>query len=446
VRGVMEPAFEVLDALEGFASLVKRTPTLDGAVPVRVAQGCVPLLEGNALGFQVVLQPGLRVRRRLGRVVVEADADLDARLARGRSAALPRLVAHGFLTAGGAWEKRLRRSTAWTEKGRVRVWTGLLVRPSRGVWLRASGAANRRSVALDVADVFIADDAGFVPLVLDLGLRGDEAHIRGEVACVTPLRPGVRVRETTLAELPALGRAHAAFYDAAYFAAKKGDVTKKYRRLVAREKGPRESTPVLAQVARVGPLQATIAPAASFLDAEATIPRARPDDGRALEIVTFANAVAFRATYDGLTMTIDHDARALAAAAREVEARWGAVFGAGAVERDRRALWYLTKYFTPHPPGEPHFFVKPFAFTQTPPGWSSIVDGVHGDGYDVLRGVVSTDTFFATPAVFSVHRIGAPIHVPAGAPLVSVLPVPRDLLAATWRSVRFRDEPARGVG
>lgn len=440
-----EAAFEVLDALEGFASLVKRSPTLDGAVPVRVAQGCVPLLEGNALGFQVLLEPGLRARRRLGRVIVEADEALEARLTRGRSAAIPRLVAHGFLRAGGAWEKRLRKSTAWMEKGRIRVWTGLLVRPCRGVWLRASGAANRRSVAFDVADVFIADDAELVPLVIDLTLRGNEAHIRGEFACVTPLRPGVRVRETTLAELPALGRAHAAFYDAAYFAAKKGEMTKKYRRLVAREKGPRENVPARADVARVGPLQATVAPVDRFLDAESTTPRARVDDGRTLETVTFANAVAFRATYDGLTMTLDHDARALAAAAREVEARWGAVFGAGAVARDRRALWYLTKYFTPHPPGEPYFFVKPFAFTRTPPGWSSIVDGIHGDGYDVLRGVVSTDTFFATPAVFAVHRLGAPIHVPAGAPLMRVTPVPRDLLAATWHPLRFHDEPARSI-
>jgi class 3 adenylate cyclase len=52
--------------------------------------------------------------------------------------------------------------------------------------------------------------------------------------------------------------------------------------------------------------------------------------------------------------------------------------------------------------------VKPWAFTQTPAGWSSLLDGLHGDGYDVMRGVVSTDRFFATPAVFRVHREGAP--------------------------------------
>ncbi len=101
------------------------------------------------------------------------------------------------------------------------------------------------------------------------------------------------------------------------------------------------------------------------------------------------------------------------------------------------AALYLTKYFTPHPPGEPHFFVKPWTFTQTPAGWSSLLDGIHGDGYDVMRGVVSTDTFFATPAVFRVHREGAPVHVPEGRPLLRVIPVPRRLLASEYRLRRL---------
>src|SRR6185295_421399 len=88
------------------------------------------------------------------------------------------------------------------------------------------------------------------------------------------------------------------------------------------------------------------------------------------------------------------------------------------------ALLYLTKYFTPHRHGEAHFFVKPWAFTTTPPGWSSVVDGISGDGYDVMRGVVWTDRFHATPAVFDLAR-GRKIRVPEGAPLVEVFPVPR---------------------
>ena len=89
--------------------------------------------------------------------------------------------------------------------------------------------------------------------------------------------------------------------------------------------------------------------------------------------------------------------------------------------------FYLTKYFTPHPNGEPHFFVKPWAFTSTPHGWSSVLEGTRGDGWDVMRGVVWTDRFHATPAVFSLQP-GRRVRVPEGAPLLEVTAVPRRLL------------------
>jgi hypothetical protein len=105
---------------------------------------------------------------------------------------------------------------------------------------------------------------------------------------------------------------------------------------------------------------------------------------------------------------------------------------AGGLEHAGSEL-YLTKYFTPHPPGEPHFFVKPWALTATPPGWSSLVEGMHGDGYDVMRGIVSTDVFHATPAVFRVHREGTRFQVAEGAPLLRVIPLPRALLGHEFR-------------
>jgi stage V sporulation protein SpoVS len=442
---VTEVAFDVLDALGGFATLAKRSPALDGAVPVRVAQGCVPLLEGNALGFQVVLDRGLRVRRRLGRPVVETTDAPGSRLEGALAAALPRLRAQGFLPANSPWQRRLEGGVAWIERSRVRVWTGLLVRPRAGVWLRVTGTANRRNLALDVAEVFVADEGHLVPLVVDFELRGDQVDLEGEVACVTPLQPGLRMATVTLDEAPDLGRAHAAFYDRAYFAAKEGRVTRKYRRLVAGEDtGDIDDGPApVAQIAQLGPGRPALSAADRFLSLESTSPRPRTGDARALQRATFATPIALRANFDGHSLTVTPDAGALASAAREVERTWSRVFGPGAVEQDRRALWYLTKYVTPHPPGDPHFFVKPFAFTRTPPGWSSIVDGIHGDGYDVLRGVVSTDAFFATPAVFRLHGAPSTIRIREGTPLVHVIPVPRALLAASWEPARFLDEPAR---
>lgn len=118
-------------------------------------------------------------------------------------------------------------------------------------------------------------------------------------------------------------------------------------------------------------------------------------------------------------------------------AAWRDAVGGGARLEHPGSELYLTKYFTPHPPGEPHFFVKPWALTATPPGWSCLVEGIHGDGYDVLRGIVSTDVFHATPAVFRVHREGAWIAVPEGAPLLRVIPVPRSLLTHEFRLRRL---------
>src|SRR5207244_4305597 len=49
---------------------------------------------------------------------------------------------------------------------------------------------------------------------------------------------GMELDVVELAAAKEEGRAHAAFYDAAYFAAKKGAPTRKYRRMVTREEAP----------------------------------------------------------------------------------------------------------------------------------------------------------------------------------------------------------------
>jgi len=148
--------------------------------------------------------------------------------------------------------------------------------------------------------------------------------------------------------------------------------------------------------------------------------------GTRLAVVRFLNAVPFSAHYDGNTLAVEPEKSALAAGARAIEAELASALGAGFGAANKGSVLYLTKYFTPHPHGEPHFFVKPWAFTETPPGWSSIVEGVRGPGWDVMRGVVWTDRFHATPAVFSLQA-GRRVRVAAGAPLLDVVPFPRSL-------------------
>jgi len=431
-------SFEVLDCLDSLVRLTKRSATLDGSVPIRVARACVPLLEGNAYGFQLTLARPLRLTRRLGRwhaAWKETDGRELERLHRG---AVPRLGVEGFVNSR-LWARALSLGVSEPCRGGIRLFTGLLVKPERGVWLRVTSTANRRSTLFEVVEQIIPDDAAWVPLVLEMRpRRGAPARfgVEGEVATLAPLRPDVRFRESLLADAPELAAAHARFYDRAYFEGKKDDVTGKYRRAVAGESAEDEGAEAVGRVVRIGASDLEVRPLGPFTTAAGPVPKVRPADLGRIDTVLFRNEVDFTAFYDGHTLTLDYDRKRLGAKAAAVERAFLAAAPPSAREHPGAAL-YLTKYFTPHPPGEPHFFVKPWAFTETPPGWSSVLEGIHGDGYDVMRGVVSTDSFFATPAVFRVHREGAPVHVPEGRPLLRVIPVPRRLLGADYRRRRL---------
>jgi hypothetical protein len=444
---------EVLDTLDGLFRLTVRSPTLDGSVPLRVARACVPLLEGNAYGLQVTLTRPLAVRRRLGRWQ-GTWPDGGAEIERRHAGSWPRLPVEGYLPRESAWIRALGGGLVRSTRKGLRIFTGLLLRPEPGTWLRLTSAANRRNTLFEVAEHLMADDGAFVPLVLDLAVRpGAPAAFRleGELACLGPLRPGARFAAASPDDARDLARAHASFYDRAYFEEKREGVTGKYRDLVAtepvEESGDRgdatgateaASEPTArCRVASIGSSRHTVVAFDRFITASGPVPERRPGGGRRLETVVFRNEVAFKTLFDGHTVALEYDRARLAARTQPVAAAFReALAGSPALDHPG-SLLYLTKYFTPHPPGEPHFFVKPWALTATPPGWSSLLEGVHGDGYDVLRGVVSTDVFHATPAVFRIHREGAWVRVAEDAPLLRVIPLPRALLGREVRMLRL---------
>jgi hypothetical protein len=425
--------FEALAAFDPLARLTKRDATLDGAVPLRVAQACVPLLEGNELGHQVVFSRRLVVRSRLGRRGLEPTRELEE-TDRAHRAAVPFLVAQGFLRERGAWHAQLEKKWWWIERGVLRVWTGLLVRPRTGTWLRVTGAGSRAILGLSVRTTWIGESDELVPLVVDIEAAADGTRLEGEIATIAPVVPDVRVAIDPLAEHRELVAAHVAFYDAKYFATKKGDVTKKYRRTVsnararARSNDDEDAPPGAIRVAHLAGPRPEIVTVDRVLGPASTSPVALARGAGALQLVRFANAVPFTAHFDGNTLAIEPDRKVLERGARAITAGIASVLGEGFEVLHKGAVLYLTKYFTPHPNGEPHFFVKPWAFTSTPRGWSSVIEGVRGEGWDVMRGVVWTDRFHATPAVFAMQP-GRRVRVAEGAPLLDVLAVPRSLLA-----------------
>lgn len=404
-----EARFEVIDAL-GWSRLERRTADLDGSIPLRAARACVPLLEGNAYGWQVGFGRRVGLRRRRGRWQLDDEA-----MVRAARACVPYLVAHGFLQ--GEWPALLGAGPVCRARsfaGAIGLWTGLLVRAGASP-LRISPCGNRRNRDVDVDEVIIRERRSWVPLVLELRPRGVVSlMLTTEIATLAPVSLDLERRIGGLAEYRQLGEAHLGFFDSAYFDAKRQGPTKKYRALLG-ERGAGTSISQ-AVVAVAGPVAITAEPATR--EHAAGGPRA----GSVPAGFVFRNLVPFVARDDGIAVQIEPDRDVLARTASAIESAWREVFGAAALEGHRGALWYLTKYFTPHVTGEPHFFVKPPALFATPPGWSLLIDGIHGRGYDVMRGIVRTDRFHAAPAVFRVEP-GVTIEVAARTPLCRLLPV-----------------------
>jgi hypothetical protein len=417
----------MIEVLEAFAlaTLTRRSATLDGSVPVRAAQACVPLLEGNAYGLQLRLSRPITIERRLGRkprVIGEL----------AHAAALPRLVAHGYV--GEAWRRAFADGPLFEHRGVLYLFTGLLARASAATVLRVSANANRRNLLFDVDPVLISDDA-LTPIVLPIRTKASTLRLDGELATLGAFQPDRAIERVHLRDAPDAGRAHVEFYDAQYFANKKGESTKKYRKLVSKLDDEPDQGPT--RVVEAGPVALSIERLDRFLSPTSPTP-VRRDVG--VSSVGFDALLSFEATFDGHALHVTRDEALLARDVRKLERLWNEVYGEGFVQKHRGALFYLTKYFTPHPHGEPHFFVKPWAFVQTPEGVSSLIEGALGDGWEVMRGVVATDVFHAAPAVFRVHRVGVPVRVREGARLINLLPIPRAMLEPRTRALRFADD------
>jgi hypothetical protein len=319
-------------------------------------------------------------------------------------AALPKAVADGLVSPHA--RKRLERGLVVVSGGTISLFTGLYARPRPGVRLRLSATANRRSFAFSVAEEMLDDPDGWLPIVLNITPRADVLVLEGEVATLAPLPARFELARCSLTEAPAVVSAHIRFYDGEYFATKqRGQVARKYRDEVARR--PASTSDVKLTVVDAGPSCVEL----------------RGD--RAV----FVNPVAMTATFDGMHVTVELDRDQLARYASEVRAAWQHV------TCHEGALLYLTKYITPHPAGEPHFFTKPCALVASSPGVSTVIDGICGDGYDVLRGVVRTDAFHATPAVFQLWQPRHTVAIPRGAPLAQLFPTTPALADATFDAV-----------
>lgn len=420
-------AFEALHALPGFCVLGKRSPTLDGSLPLRAAQHCAPVFEGNAAGFQISLVEPLTLRRtRRGVHVSMTPSGFDATQEEAPRR-IEQLARSGVLRRGGYWHRLLAREALPVRGSRLHLWTGYLVRPLPGVCLRVGRAFNRRS-RIAVVDHAIADATAFTPLVLEIDGRelGDEPlWVEREIGCVLPVAPATRMRVASIRSAPAVVRSFESFFDAPYFEMKKRRPTGKYRRMMRTTSSARVPTTCDADVYFGGPAVHTVSALTRFHGPAGVSTRAA--DGVALPHCTVRNTGAIDAFWDGQCFT--REATALDDALRLFRRDWSAARG----RPSSVAFEALAHYFHPAYRDDPYWLLHPWVFTVTPPGWSTVVEGSNVARCDGMRGIIRTDRFHAVSMVYRMYGPGA-VRVPRRAPLLRFFPIPRRLQDASVRT------------
>jgi hypothetical protein len=435
-HGAQPPAFSVIDVLGGFASLARRPDNLWGAIRARAAT-CKPFTDGNAAGWQVSLSQPVVISRDPERADVQMTDELYALVSEGYDQRIADLVARGLLIPNGFWHQRLRRGAILREADVTSIWTGLLVRPEPALWLLATGAFNRR-VELTVHDTVIASSEGYTPLILEFELASmpkDTMWLESELACLVSLQPGVEIARCGIRERPELGASHNAFYGDGYLERRhEFKSVGRYKKLLAaagRDLNPAQSAVDVARCEFVhvaGPDVATIETFSRVLGPAGPMPK---EAAERLPFVMLRNITPIAFDFDGIQTHVNNED--FDSHRAELIQTWRDLYGEDQI---RHVDWWSDYVIVNGQEGlgEPNALVIVYAFIRTPPGWSTLGDGVHYPGIDGPRGVVATDLFHHASPVLVFRRTGD-FRLEKGDPLMRLLPVPRHLLSAPYREI-----------
>lgn len=164
------------------------------------------------------------------------------------------LIARGLLIENGHWHERLKEGPVLRRDGIVSLWTGLLVKPSPGLWMLCTGSYNRRS-QVNLKDTVVASSDGYTPLVLEFDLATmfkDTMWLEAELACLVPLQPEVSFERKTIRERPETGEAHNDFYGKKYLEARgEGKAVGRYRKLAVNPPPVSEHGPAVCELIHI---------------------------------------------------------------------------------------------------------------------------------------------------------------------------------------------------
>lgn len=431
------PAFSVIDALNGFVRLGKRTETLSGSIPVR-SVACKPFVDGNKSGLHVWFREPVLLSRDEANPAIQMTDELFNRVHRGYEALIGELIARGLLIENGYWHQRLSAGPVLRRNGVVSVWTGLLVKPAHGLWLLSTGGYNRRP-RVNMRECAIASSEGYTPLILEFELDSmfkDTMWLEAELACLVPVQPGVSFTRSTIRERPELGVAYNSFYNDSYLETRGGARTVGvYRKMMAQSESSAESSGARGEakcelVHIAGPDVHTIE---TFNHVVGPQGPSTPETAAELKFAVLRNFTTLEFDFDGMQSHLNNeDANPFA---DELLSTWRELYG----EQTPSPVQWWTMYFIPNLPemvGEMVQLIVPYAFIKTPPGWSTLCDGAHYPGLDGLRGVIATDLFHHTPPAYQYRQTGD-FRLEYGDPLMRLLPVPRHLLDAPYEMLEL---------
>lgn len=417
-------AFEVIDLLNGFCQLVKRSPNLDGSLPMRAAQHCSPVMEGSSAGAQVAARHPFYIRKSKSGYHIQLTGQGGEALERCASA-VELAVERGLIRRGSYWHKKLAEGAISLRGNRLSIWTGLVIQPKPDIWLLVTAAFNRRS-RVEILPHVIASQ-GPVPLVLeaDLAATRFEGNVwmQEEIGCVMPVRPKVKMRITKFEKELEIARAFIDYYDPSYQEEKRHHATARYRRM--HTKSPREAAPSGdSRVTSFGPAVHKIRQFERFAsDQGVTKTPVVPGD---LDYADICNGPAAKFIFDGnSTEYID---TGLDKYVRPFEKFFEKHFP------DRKgSLPGVDDYLASGSRGEAILGLVPWAFTATPTGWSTLVDAYNHPSLDAdgMRGIIATDWFHTLGNVLQLHRPGK-FTIRKGVPIMRLLPVPREMLKMSW--------------
>jgi hypothetical protein len=372
VAAAADPIVRVWTRRDDAWSLRAPSSLLDGNVPLRAAQACVPFIEGNGAGLS--LQP--------------------------RRAIVLQKTRSTWTCADPSVSLMTRRGTLVAT-----IDTGLTIEPVGGV-LELDRSYNRsdRRVEIQRARVDVRTN---LRLELSLSAPSDveEIALDGPLASMIMTPDEVRWAGADAACAKAMIDRHAGFFDREYFVEKRQGATKRYR-----ERG-REPLASLVDPARCDAVALSLTSAVA----------------REQRSLVVRAELAFNAENYGAHTRCRCDVNSIDARAVALRA---ALHPLREMTADDPSLLYFAHYAMAHTHGDPRVLVKPSLLVATREDWVLVVDGPRAE---CLRGVSEAQWFHAVPVVMDVFTR---LSVRAGSPIARVRAIPRSMLHPAIERVR----------